>query len=151
MSKSGFSEFVLERVIRITGISAILFVLMIFVFLIRAGAPAFLEVPLGEMLKTRWYPVEGSVGLVPLSLGSLLVTVGAAAIALPLGLATAIFIAEVAPGWAREILKPFVEVLAGIPSVVVGVIGMLMLSPVVRQIFGAPTGLTALTLSIIHI
>jgi phosphate transport system permease protein len=149
MSKSGFSEFVLERVIRITGISAILFVLMIFVFLIRAGAPAFLEVPLGEMLKIRWYPVEDYFGLAPLILGSLLVTIGAAAIALPLGLATAIFIAEVAPGWAREILKPFVEVLAGIPSVVLGFIGMLMLAPVVRQMFGAPTGLTALTGSLL--
>ncbi len=147
--KSVFSEFVIERAIRVTGISAILFVLMIFVFLIRAGAPAFLEVPLGDLLKTRWYPVEGYFGLVPLVLGSLLVTLGAAAMALPLGLATAIFIAEVAPGWAREILKPFVEVLAGIPSVVLGFIGMLMLAPVVRQTLGAPTGLTALTGSLL--
>jgi phosphate transport system permease protein len=147
--KSVFSEFVIERAIRVTGISAILFVLMIFVFLIRAGAPAFLEVPLGDLLKTRWYPVEGYFGLVPLILGSLLVTLGAAAMALPLGLATAIFIAEVAPGWAREILKPFVEVLAGIPSVVLGFIGMLMLAPVVRQTLGAPTGLTALTGSLL--
>ena len=147
--KSVFSEFVIERAIRVTGISAILFVLMIFVFLIRAGAPAFLEVPLGDLLKTRWYPVEGYFGLVPLILGSLLVTLGAAAMALPLGLATAIFIAEVAPSWAREILKPFVEVLAGIPSVVLGFIGMLMLAPVVRQTLGAPTGLTALTGSLL--
>lgn len=149
MKKSAFSEFVIERAIRVTGISAILFVLMIFVFLIRAGAPAFLEVPLGDLLKTRWYPVEGYFGLLPLILGSLLVTLGAAAMALPLGLATAIFIAEVAPGWAREILKPFVEVLAGIPSVVLGFIGMLMLAPVVRQTLGAPTGLTALTGSLL--
>ena len=147
--KSVFSEFVIERAIRVTGISAILFVLMIFVFLIRSGAPAFLEVPLGDLLKTRWYPVEGYYGLLPLILGSLLVTLGAAAMALPLGLATAIFIAEVAPGWAREILKPFVEVLAGIPSVVLGFIGMLMLAPIVRQTLGAPTGLTALTGSLL--
>jgi phosphate transport system permease protein len=78
-------------------------------------------------------------------MGSLIITLGAAAIALPLGLATAIFIAEIAPAWAREILKPFVEVLAGIPSVVIGFIGMLVLAPTVRVTLGIPTGLTAFT------
>jgi phosphate transport system permease protein len=145
MGRTTYSEFVIERVIRVTGLSAIIFVVMIFLFLIQSGAPAFLEVPLGDLLTTRWYPIEDHYGLVPLILGSLLVTLGAAAIALPLGLATAIFIAEIAPNWAREILKPFVEVLAGIPSVVLGFFGMVMLAPVVRQLFGAPTGLTALT------
>ncbi len=149
MNRSTYAEFVIERAIRITGISAIVFVVLIFVFLIQAGAPAFLEVPLGDLLTTRWYPIEDHYGLVPLILGSLLVTVGAAVMALPLGLGTAIFIAEIAPRWAREILKPFVEVLAGIPSVVLGFVGMLMLAPVVRRMVGAPTGLTALTGSLL--
>ena len=149
MGRSTYSEFVIERVVRVTGISAIIFVVLIFLFLIRAGAPAFLEVPLGDLLTTRWYPIEDHFGLVPLILGTLLVTLGAAAIAIPLGLATAIFIAEIAPDWAREILKPFVEVLAGIPSVVLGFVGMIMVAPVVRQLFGAPTGLTALTGSLL--
>ena len=65
------------------------------------------------------------------------------------GLATAIFIAEIAPRWAREVLKPFVEVLAGIPSVVLGFIDMLVLAPIVRQTTGVPTGLTALTGSLL--
>jgi phosphate transport system permease protein len=149
MNRSTFQEFAIEHVIRVTGISAIIFVVLIFLFLVRAGAPAFLEVPLRDLLTTRWYPTEEHFGLVPLILGSLLVTLGAAAISLPLGLATAIFIAEIAPRWAREILKPFVEVLAGIPSVVLGFVGMLVVAPVVRQVFGAPTGLTALTGSLL--
>jgi phosphate transport system permease protein len=149
MTRSTFSEFFIERAIRIAGLSAIVFVALIFLFLIREGTPAFLEVPPGELLKTRWYPIEGYFGLVPLIMGSLIVTVGAAAIALPAGLATAIFIAEIAPRWAREILKPFVEVLAGIPSVVLGFLGMLVLAPVVRRVTHAPTGLTALTGSLL--
>jgi phosphate transport system permease protein len=149
MTKSTFREFLIERAIRVAGLSAIIFVALIFLFLAREGVPAFLEVPLRDLLATRWYPIEAYFGLVPLILGSLLVTVGAAAVALPLGLATAIFIAEIAPRWAREVLKPFVEVLAGIPSVVLGFIGMLMLAPFIRQTTGAPTGLTALTGSLL--
>jgi phosphate transport system permease protein len=126
-------------------VSAIVFVALIFLFLIREGAPAFVQVSPGDLIATRWYPIEEYFGLVSLILGSLLVTLGAALIAIPLGLATAIFIAEIAPRWAREVLKPFVEVLAGIPSVVLGFLGMLVLAPIVREMTGAPTGLTALT------
>jgi phosphate transport system permease protein len=149
LAKVSLVEFLIERAIQVTGVSAILFVVLIFLFLLREGAPAFVRVPLGEMLTRRWYPVEEHFGLVPLVLGSLLVTTGAAAVSLPLGLATAVFIAEIAPRWAREILKPFVEVLAGIPSVVLGFIGMLVLAPLVRRITNAPTGLTALTGSVL--
>jgi phosphate transport system permease protein len=149
LAKVSLVEFLIERAIQVTGVSAILFVVLIFLFLLREGAPAFVRVPLGEMLTRRWYPVEDHFGLVPLVLGSLLVTTGAAAVSLPLGLATAVFIAEIAPRWAREILKPFVEVLAGIPSVVLGFIGMLVLAPLVRRITNAPTGLTALTGSVL--
>lgn len=149
MTRPTFREFLIERAIRVAGLSAIIFVALIFLFLAREGVPAFLEVPLHDLLTTRWYPIEEYFGLVPLILGSLLVTVGAAAVALPLGLATAIFIAEIAPRWAREVLKPFVEVLAGIPSVVLGFIGILVLAPFMRQTTGAPTGLTALTGSLL--
>ena len=64
-------------------------------------------------------------------------------IALPLGVATAVFVREVAPRWAREVLKPVIEVLAGIPSVVLGFFGMTYVAPLVRELLGAPTGLTA--------
>jgi phosphate transport system permease protein len=149
MTKSSFLEFIIERAIKVTGVSAIIFVALIFLFLVREGAPGFVQVPLSDLLRTRWYPIEDYFGLVPLILGSLMVTLGAAILALPLGLATAIFIAEIAPRWAREVLKPFVEVLAGIPSVVLGFIGILVLAPLVRQTTGAPTGLTAITGSLL--
>jgi phosphate transport system permease protein len=81
--------------------------------------------------------------MIPLILGSVLVTVTAIAIALPLGVASAVYVSEVAPNWAREILKPLIEILAGIPSVVLGFFGMTALAPVIREGLGMPTGLTA--------
>ena len=83
--------------------------------------------------------------MLPLILGSILVTITAIAIALPLGVATAVYVREIAPSWAREILKPMIEVLAGIPSVVLGFFGMTIIAPLIRQGFGPPTGLTAFT------
>ncbi len=142
---ASFLEFFIERAIQIAGFSAIGLVIMIFFFLIREGAPAFTQVPLSSLFATRWYPIEDYFGLAPLVAGSLLITGGAALIALPLGLTTAIFIAEIVPRWARDILKPFVEVLAGIPSVVIGFMGMLVLAPLVRETLNIPTGLTAFT------
>jgi phosphate transport system permease protein len=138
-------EFFIEQLIRVTGASAIGFVLLIFLFLIREGVPALLEVPLSNLVGQRWYPTFDIYGLAPLVLGSLLVTVGAIAISLPLGVAAALFIGEIAPEWVREILKPAIEIIAGIPSVVVGFVGIQVVSPLVRQFSGAPTGLTALT------
>ncbi len=138
-------ERLIERAIQVAGVSAIVLVLMIFIFLIREGVPAFVEVPLRDLLARRWYPIEDHFGLLPLIMGSLIVTLGAAVIALPLGLATAVFIAEIVPDWAREILKPAVEILAGIPSVVIGFMGMTLLAPWLRRSLDIPTGLTAFT------
>ena len=139
------SDFLFESLVRVAGFSAIAFVLLIFLFLLREGVPAFFEVPLGNLFGTRWYPTFDLYGALPLILGSLLVTVTAIVIALPLGVATAVFVREVAPNWAREILKPLIEVLAGIPSVVLGFFGMTVLAPGIRQGLGMPTGLTAFT------
>jgi phosphate transport system permease protein len=141
---TALAEYVIERLIRVTGVLVILFLALIFLFLVREGGTTFFEVPLGDMLQTRWYPNEEHFGLLPLVLGSLLITFGAGILSVPLGLLTAVFIAEVAPRWMREILKPFIEVLAGIPSVVLGFLGMLVVSPLIREWLGAPTGLTAL-------
>lgn len=138
-------EFAIEQLIRLMGVSAIGFVLLIFLFLIREGTPALLEVSISNLMGQRWYPTFDIYGLMPLILGSLLVTVGAIALSLPLGVATAIFIGEMAPEWVREVLKPSIEIIAGIPSVVVGFVGIQVVSPLVREFTGAPTGLTALT------
>jgi len=77
------------------------------------------------------------------------VTVGAALIAVPFGIGTAVYISEIAPRWVREILKPLVELLGGLPSVVLGFLGILVLSPFLRIFLNLPTGLTALTGSIL--
>jgi phosphate transport system permease protein len=138
-------EFLVETLIRVLGFSSIGFVLLIFLFLLREGVPAFVEIDLGNLFGTRWYPTFDLFGTLPLMLGSALVTVTAIAISLPLGVATAVFVREVAPNWAREILKPMIEVLAGIPSVVLGFFGMTLIAPAVREVFDAPTGLTAFT------
>ncbi|MEA3342049.1 MAG: phosphate ABC transporter permease subunit PstC [Chloroflexota bacterium] len=144
-NQTSLSEYLIERLIRVTGVLVILFLALIFLFLLREGGTTFFEVTLRDLLRTRWYPNEEQFGFMPLVLGSLMVTLGAAVISLPLGLLTAVFIAEVAPRWVREILKPFIEVLAGIPSVVLGFLGMLVVSPLIREHLGAPTGLTALS------
>ena len=138
-------ESLIAGLIRAAGFSAIFFVALIFFFLLKEGAPAFWEVSLGNLFGERWYPNEGLFGTLPLILGSLLVTVGAVIIALPLGLATAIFIRELAPDWLREILKPLIEILAGIPSVVLGFLGMVAIAPLMRESLDIPTGLTAFT------
>jgi phosphate transport system permease protein len=143
--RARWSEFAIEVIIRVLGFSAIGFVTLIFIFLLREGVPTFFEVRLSNLFGTRWYPTFDLFGTLPLILGSLLVTVTAIAIALPLGVATAVFVRDVAPSWAREFLKPMIEVLAGIPSVVLGFFGMTIVAPFVREALGAPTGLTAFT------
>ncbi|MCK4726779.1 MAG: phosphate ABC transporter permease subunit PstC [Anaerolineales bacterium] len=135
--------------IKIAGYSAILFVGVIFIFLITEGLPAIFQVSLKDLVKVRWYPIEDYFGLLPLIGGSIIVTLGAALIAVPTGIGTAIYISEVGPRWAREVLKPFVEIMAGIPSVVLGFIGILVLVPYIRGITNLPTGLSALTGSLL--
>ena len=143
------SEFVITRLVKASGYSAIVFVTLIFYFLLREGLPTLGEVELGNLFSARWYPIEAYFGILPLISGSLIVTIGAALIAVPFGIGTAIFIAEIAPRWAREILKPLVELLGGLPSVVLGFLGILVLSPNLRILLDLPTGLTAFTGSLL--
>jgi len=142
-------EYVITRAIKASGYSAILFVALIFLFLLKEGLPALANVPISNLLSTRWYPIEDYFGILPLLTGSLIVTLGAGLIAIPLGLGSAIFIAEIAPRWLREILKPLVELLGGLPSVVLGFLGILVLSPNLRTLLNLPTGLTALAGSLL--
>jgi len=138
-----WTEFVIETTIRVLGFSSIGLVILIFVFLLREGVPTFWEVELSNLFSSKWYPTFGLFGTLPLILGSILITVTAIVIALPLGLMTAILIREVAPPWTREILKPLIEILAGIPSVVLGFFGMTAVAPLLRELLGFPTGLSA--------
>jgi phosphate transport system permease protein len=148
LAKTGsasWSEFAIESLVRVLGFSTIGLVVLIFLFLLREGVPIFWETPLSNLFGTKWYPTFDFFGTLPLILGSALVTVVAILIALPLGVTTAVFVREVAPDWTREVLKPLIEVLAGIPSVVLGFFGMHVIAPLVRVYLGAPTGLTVFT------
>ena len=132
-----------------TGYSAIVFVGMIFIFLLLEGLPAIQKVSLTTLFSSRWYPIEDYFGLLPLIGGSIIITLGAILIAVPFGIGTAVYLSEIAPRWIRELLKPFIEILGGLPSVVLGFLGMLILSPFLRKLLELPTGLTALTGSIL--
>jgi len=150
MEKSlNWYEFIITRLIKASGYSAILFVALIFFFLVREGIPTFAETSLSSLLSIRWYPIEDHFGILPLITGSLIVTIGAGLIAVPFGIGTAIYISEIAPRWMREILKPLVELLGGLPSVVLGFLGILVLSPYLRVLLNLPTGLTAFTGSLL--
>jgi phosphate transport system permease protein len=144
-------EFVIERLVFLSGIASIVFVLLIFVFLLREGLSLFRGVPLGDFLGGKfWYPVSDppKLGILPLILGSLVVTAGAIVLAVPLGIAAAFFVADVAPPRLRNVLKSLIEILAAIPSVVLGFIGMITLVPFIKRLFDLPTGLTAASGSI---
>jgi phosphate transport system permease protein len=147
--KASWTEFIITRLIQLAGYSSILFVALILLFLLREGVPALFEVPLGTLFSTRWYPIEGYFGILPLIYGTLVVTIGAALVGIPFGVGTAVYISELAPQWARELLKPLVEMLAGLPSVVLGVLGILVISPNLRLGLNLPTGLTAFTGSLL--
>jgi phosphate transport system permease protein len=143
------NELIIVSLIKISGYSAIVFVLMIFYFLLSEGLPTLVKVPIKSLLNTTWYPIEAYYGILPLLGGSIIVTFGAALVAIPIGVLTAIYISEVAPKTIREILKPLIEILAGLPSVLLGFLGILILVPYLRQVLNLPTGLVALTGSIL--
>lgn len=146
--KSKFSEYIIEKVVAFSGIFAITFVVLIFVFLLKEGLSIFNTVSVKDFLfGKKWYPISEppSFGILPLILGSLLITIGAIIISVPLSIASAIYIAEVAPVRIKEYLKSGIELLAAIPSVVLGFIGLLVLSPIIKKFFHLPTGLTGLT------
>ena len=126
----------------------ILIVFLIFLFLLREAAPFAAKPGLGTLLDTRWTPVsfqQQRFGIFPLVTGSLLVTFLATLFAVPFGLCAAVYIAEVARPAEREFLKPFIELMAAIPSVVLGFLGLVVLAPLIKEAFNLPTGLTALT------
>jgi len=146
-----FREFIIEKLILICGLASIFFVILIFLFLIKEGFALFKTIGVWDFLSGKsWYPISepGKFGILPLIMGSLLVTFGAAVISIPIGVACAIYIAEAAPFKIKEALKAGIELLAAIPSVVLGFIGMVTLVPWVKNIFHIPTGLTALSGSI---
>ncbi|MDR3306929.1 MAG: phosphate ABC transporter permease subunit PstC [Endomicrobium sp.] len=144
-------DFIVEKIIFICGIASIIFVVLIFSFLFKEGLSFFKDFGVLNFIGGRfWYPSSdpSSFGILPLIVGSVFVTIGACAIAVPIGIMTALFISEIVPKGVRDILKSLVELMAAIPSVVVGFVGMITLVSLVKTIFNLPTGLTAFSGSI---
>jgi phosphate transport system permease protein len=144
-------EFIIEKLIWICGFASILFVILIFAFLLKEGIALFKTTSLKDFLLGKfWYPISypPKFGILPLILGSLWVTAGAVIIAVPLGVGCAIFIGEIVPKSIRDYLKSGVELLAAIPSVVIGFVGLVTLVPLVRSVFGLRSGLNILSGSI---
>lgn len=139
-------DFVIEKIIFICGILAIVFVVLIFGFLLKEGISFFKDYSLIEFVTGGfWYPTSKppQFGILPLICGSIIVTLGACVISVPLSIMAALYISEIAPKGVRDILKSMVELMAAIPSVVIGFVGMVTLVPLVRTTFNLPTGLTA--------
>jgi len=141
----------IEGWIFLAGLLAIVVLLGIIALLIKEGVPIFLHTPPWEFFfGTKWYPVSEppTFGIMPFFVATLWVTVIATAISVPIGVACAAYLSEVAPGSVRETVKPVIELLAGIPSVVMGFIGLMLLSPLVQSAFNLNTGLAGLTAGI---
>jgi phosphate transport system permease protein len=142
-------EFVIEGIIRVSGVSSVIFVFGIFYFVFREGAPfLFSDLDLGQFFtSTEWYPdsmANKRYGALALILGTLAVTTLAMLIAVPLGLGAAIYVSEFSQGRQKEVLKVVVELLAAIPSVVWGFIGLMVMNPLIIALFDVPVGLNVL-------
>jgi phosphate transport system permease protein len=145
-------EFIVKSILLFCALSSLVFLGGIVIVLITQGLPILKNVDIGKFLfGTHWYPTYDppEFGILPMIYGSLLITAGALIFAAPLGILSALYIAEIAPFWLKETVKPIVELLAGIPSVVYGLFGALFIAPIVQKLFNIPTGLTAFSAAII--
>ncbi|MDK2913029.1 MAG: phosphate transport system permease protein [Methanolobus sp.] len=151
MFKRNKMEKGIESLLFISAVAAVLALFLLCLFLFRDGILLFKDYPLIDFLTEKsWYPtsLNPSFGLQPLLFGSILVTVGAILFAVPLGIASAIYISELASPRVAGILKPLTEILAGIPSVVFGFFGLVVLVPIIQDALDLRTGQTALTGSV---
>jgi phosphate transport system permease protein len=146
-----YLDYIIETIVFICGMLSIVFVVLIFSFLLKEGLSFFKDFSFVKFITNQfWYPSSTplSFGILSLICGSVLVTLGACLIAVPIGVMSALFIAEIAPKGVRDILKSLVELMTAIPSVVIGFVGMVTVVPLVKNIFNLPTGLSAFSGSI---
>jgi phosphate ABC transporter permease protein PstC len=137
------------RILMVIALSAITMLFLIVLFILKEGLPFILKIGVDDfLLSSNWHPLTNNYGIFPMIVGSLWVTLGAMIVGLPIGLASAIFLSEFVPRWAMRVIKPTIELLAGIPSVVYGFIGVIVLAPLIRDYLGGP-GLSILAASII--
>lgn len=132
-----FKERALELIFMLCALTAVIGAMLVFVFVSVKGLPIFRHVGLTELLfSLNWTPSKSQFGILPLIIGSFLVTIGALALGAPMAIMTAIFLSEVAPKSVQKVVRPAVELLAGIPSVIYGFFGLIIIIPIVRSLFG---------------
>jgi phosphate transport system permease protein len=142
-------EKIIEKILLLIALSSISILALIAFFIFEEGLPLIWKIgPKAFILGERWVPSQGSFGILPMIAGSFWVTVGALLLGIPLGLACAIFLCEWTPPLAAMVLRPTIQVLAGIPSVIYGFWGLIVLVPLVRNYLGGP-GLSILSGSMI--
>jgi phosphate transport system permease protein len=144
-----------ERIMRmlffLIASASIIVLFLIMMFLFKEGIPIFKEVSVKDFVFGKyWYPTSDppDFGILPLIIASLAVTFLSASISIPLGVMTAIFLAEIAGKKMGEIVKPLVELLAALPSVVIGFFGMVLVAPFLQDVFDVPTGLNLFNASL---
>jgi phosphate transport system permease protein len=142
-------EKIIEKVLMLLAFSAIGSLLLISIFIFNEGLPIIIKTGVGNFIfGAHWAPTKGHYGILAMILSSLYVTVGAMIFGVPLALACAIVLAEFAPAKLTRFLKPTIELLAGIPSVVYGFLGVVLLVPLIRDYLGGP-GLSLLAAALI--
>lgn len=132
-------EKLVETMLTLIGLSSVAILALIILFIFIEGLPALTQVGLWQFVTgTRWSPGKNALGILPMIVGSFFVTAGALLIGLPLGLGCAIYLSEFAAKKTAAVLKPTIELLAGIPSVVFGFIGLTLIVPLIRDYLGGP-------------
>ncbi len=143
-----FTDRIAKYLVTVSGVTCFFVLLAIAVFIFKDGLPAFKEIGIFDFLfGTVWRPGQEQYGILGMIIGSFMVTIGSLLLAVPLGIACAILLAEVAPFRVRQLLRPAVELLVGIPSVVYGLVGLVLLVPAVGRLGGS--GFSVLAASIV--
>jgi phosphate transport system permease protein len=145
-------EIIIKQMFFFFSLISFLLLGLIVIFLFKEGLPIFQKVSVSDFLFGReWYPTYDppSYGILPLIVGTLAVTFCSSVIAIPLGILAAVYISELAPPFLKEILKSVIELLAGLPSVVLGFFGMVVLAPWLQDTFNLPTGLNIVSASLV--
>lgn len=152
MNRRILTDKIVRGIFILAGIFSVVVLIGIMVLLFSNSIQAFKTIPLSSFFNIRWNPSaygEASYGILQLLWSSLLVTAGAMAIAIPLGIGTAAYLSEIAKPEVRKIVKPIIEILAGIPSVAIGFIGIVLIGPFIAGLFNLNNGFNALNGSIL--
>ena len=152
MKKAKFIENMIHGIFLILGLITVASVLMITIYLVIAGIPAIREIGLFKfILGKKWASTAAkpAFGILPFILTSVYGTAGAIVLGVPIGFFTAVYLSKLATGKVREVMEAAVSLLAGIPSVVYGLVGMLVLVPGIRKLFQVPDGASLLAAIII--